>query len=719
MKPKFQTRQFAKNLFIAFTLAAVCSVPFVHAAPLYFDATNANNLTPGAADWNTSGGLAWQTTTTPGTAAPITWTNGETATFQTNSTNTVTVSGTVIAEGIAQTASGGTGTTISGGTIQLGTAGISHTTGGSTTLTVNSAINLATTATTFNADNSTSRFITLGGSVGELTAGSAITKTGAGALTFNAVNTYTGNTNISAGTIRVGVDNAINSASVVNFTTINGSKLEVRASTVTIAGLSSATNNNLTVDTGAAAASNTLIIDTPVSTSYTYGGALNNGSGPGTLNLVKNGLGTQTITKSTVNSTFSGTIAINNGVLAFGSTSSFGTGSVTIDTPGTLAYNAGLSQTQLNRVTAGSTGTIALGVNANPTLTFVGRDNLYLGSTGNFSFSTSAANFTPGTNGYLLGGGGGTLTMSATNQLTGAIPVTVRGNVTLSVNQNYSGVTTVNSGKFSVNGLLSNSAVSVNNVGTILATDASATFGSTITINTGAILAPGDSAAAGVIGTLVAGGNTSISGTYACDVNGATTDLLAITGDLNLTGSTLAVSATTPSEASYTIATYTGTLTGTFNASPALPAGYTLDYATSGQIKLVSGAPPVSAYDTFASVIPNAADRDPTDDPDADGISNLAEFVLGGSPIVSSQAILPTQAIDATNIVLSYKRTDASEEAPATTSVGQYSTDLVNWTNVTPELVNENAAAADDMTITVPKSNEVNGKLFVRVRFVK
>jgi len=132
-----------------------------------------------------------------------------------------------------------------------------------------------------------------------------------------------------------------------------------------------------------------------------------------------------------------------------------------------------------------------------------------------------------------------------------------------------------------------------------------------------------------------------------------------------------------------------------------------------------AGGPPSSAYDTFASVIPNAADRDPTDDPDADGISNLAEFVLGGNPIVSSQSILPTQVIDATNIVLSYKRTDASEEAPATTSVGQFSTDLVNWTNVTPALLNENGAAADDMTVTVPKSNAVNGKLFVRVRFVR
>lgn len=114
----------------------------------------------------------------------------------------------------------------------------------------------------------------------------------------------------------------------------------------------------------------------------------------------------------------------------------------------------------------------------------------------------------------------------------------------------------------------------------------------------------------------------------------------------------------------------------------------------------------------------STADKLPTADPDGDSINNLMEFVLGGNPVVSSQSILPTQATVGSNLVLSYKRSDASE-SPATTQTGQWSTDLSTWTTVTPVLVAENGAAADDMTISVPTSNAVAGRLFVRLKVVK
>jgi hypothetical protein len=66
-----------------------------------------------------------------------------------------------------------------------------------------------------------------------------------------------------------------------------------------------------------------------------------------------------------------------------------------------------------------------------------------------------------------------------------------------------------------------------------------------------------------------------------------------------------------------------------------------------------------------------------------------------------------------TELVLSYTRSDESESVA--TQVGQWSTDLSVWTNVTPTLTNENGAAADTMSIIVPKSNAVNGKLFLRL----
>jgi autotransporter-associated beta strand protein len=113
------------------------------------------------------------------------------------------------------------------------------------------------------------------------------------------------------------------------------------------------------------------------------------------------------------------------------------------------------------------------------------------------------------------------------------------------------------------------------------------------------------------------------------------------------------------------------------------------------------------------ALLPDAASKLPGADPDSDGITNLMEFVLGGSPVVSSQSILPTLATVGSDVVLSYTRSDESESV--TTQVGQWSTNLTGWTNVTPVLVNENGAAADTMTITMPKSNAVNGKLFLRL----
>jgi autotransporter-associated beta strand protein/T5SS/PEP-CTERM-associated repeat protein len=114
---------------------------------------------------------------------------------------------------------------------------------------------------------------------------------------------------------------------------------------------------------------------------------------------------------------------------------------------------------------------------------------------------------------------------------------------------------------------------------------------------------------------------------------------------------------------------------------------------------------------------PNAlldeASKLPGADPDSDGITNLMEFVIGGSPVVSSQSILPTLATVGSDQVLSYTRSDESESV--TTQVGQWSTDLSTWTNVTPVLVNENGASADDMSITVPNSNAANGKMFLRL----
>jgi fibronectin-binding autotransporter adhesin len=221
---------------------------------------------------------------------------------------------------------------------------------------------------------------------------------------------------------------------------------------------------------------------------------------------------------------------------------------------------------------------------------------------------------TTGTNNGITKSGAGTLALTAANTYTGATSVTAG---TLLVN-NTTGTGT------------GTGAVSVASGATLGGTGS---IGGAVTVSTGGIIAPGASA-----GTLTVGGNTTIGGTYACEVNGLTKDVLAVTGDLNLTGSTLAVS--TPgagaTETSYVIATYTGARTGSFTISPALPAGYTVDYATAGQVKLVSAV--TASYATWAAAFssPALSNTASTADPDSDGLTNAVEYALGLDPRFSS-----------------------------------------------------------------------------------
>jgi autotransporter-associated beta strand protein/T5SS/PEP-CTERM-associated repeat protein len=134
-------------------------------------------------------------------------------------------------------------------------------------------------------------------------------------------------------------------------------------------------------------------------------------------------------------------------------------------------------------------------------------------------------------------------------------------------------------------------------------------------------------------------------------------------------------------------------------------------------VTVTASDPYVSWIDSFTPnpLLPDDASKLPTADPDGDSIANLMEYVLaGGNPVVPSLSILPTVASVGNNLVLSYTRNDESEAD--TTQVGQWTTNLTTWNDVTPAVVNENGALADDMTVTVPKSNAVNGKLFLRLK---
>jgi autotransporter-associated beta strand protein len=143
-----------------------------------------------------------------------------------------------------------------------------------------------------------------------------------------------------------------------------------------------------------------------------------------------------TVTGSTTYAQFSGRVVINNGALEINNANSLGAtsisaGQVYLSGQGVFSsgITGGLDQTFIGRISnaATSAGTVALNVASANSLNFTAAPNLYLGTTAGVTYSGT---LTPGANGYLLGGGGATLTVSS--NLTGATtPLTVAGGVTL------------------------------------------------------------------------------------------------------------------------------------------------------------------------------------------------------------------------------------------------------------------------------------------------
>jgi autotransporter-associated beta strand protein len=149
----------------------------------------------------------------------------------------------------------------------------------------------------------------------------------------------------------------------------------------------------------------------------------------------------------------------------------------------------------------------------------------------------------------------------------------------------------------------------------------------------------------------------------------------------------------------------------------------------SGSIRVGVGG---SGYASWASGYPfNVGVNDgPTQDADFDGISNILEYVLGGIPVgagAGNTSILPTQTLTATDLILTFKRSDLSE-ADVTLKV-QWSDNMVTWNDFAtigagdalPAVdVTEDSPTADldTVVVTIPRSL-APGKIFARLQAVK
>ncbi len=117
----------------------------------------------------------------------------------------------------------------------------------------------------------------------------------------------------------------------------------------------------------------------------------------------------------------------------------------------------------------------------------------------------------------------------------------------------------------------------------------------------------------------------------------------------------------------------------------------------------------------------------PTDDAEFDGTENLLEYIFNGNPTVSDPVILPTLNDSGANFVFSFTRVE--DTVNDTTQIFQYGSDLTGWTSVNittptgPEVtlgtLGVPSAGLRTVTVTIPKSAEVGGKLFGRLKASK
>ncbi len=140
----------------------------------------------------------------------------------------------------------------------------------------------------------------------------ALLQAGSGTTSLSAANTFTGGVTINAGTLRVANAGALNAAqpSLVAFGSNSTGALQLAGTNISVAGLNTAaTVGSPSVQNGSSTPATLTIVG---SGQYNFGGALQDGTGGGSLSLVMAGSGSQTLSGV---SNFSGGVTLEGGSL--------------------------------------------------------------------------------------------------------------------------------------------------------------------------------------------------------------------------------------------------------------------------------------------------------------------------------------------------------------------------------------------------------------------
>jgi len=371
----------------------------------------------------TNTNVAVNTSSTAGSPGDITVSNAVTYAGAAARTLTLTANRNVNINQAVSSMGGALGLTISAaaGAVNFGATGSIATNGGAVSITSATGgglrgINFGAGGLTLNsAGNFTQASGVLAGS-------GTVTKNGAGGLTLSRANTYTGATVVNAGTVTVA--NATGLGTAAAGTTVNaGATLAMNGLTVagealTLNGgtLSRAAGNPIWNGTVNLAAISTV---TGAAGTLTLGGVASGAGG-----LTKTGAGTVALSG---NNTYAGVTTVNAGTLTVNNANALGAaaGGTVVNATGTLALNGFTIAGEPLTLNGGTLSRAA----GNPT--WNGTVNLA---------ATSTAT-----------GGGGTLTLGGVVSGAGGLTKTGAGAVTLSGNNAYAGVTTLNAGTLTLN----------------------------------------------------------------------------------------------------------------------------------------------------------------------------------------------------------------------------------------------------------------------------
>lgn len=440
-----------------------------------------------------------------------------------------------------------------------------------------------------------------------ITGTGSLNKTGTGTLTLGTANTYSGGTNINAGTLKDGNANAIPNTSAV--TVAAGATFDLNSFSETIGSLS----GGGTVTSGVAGALR--LTAGGDNTSTLFSGILQNGSG--TVAFTKTGTGTLTLSGA---NTYSGLTTVSAGTLDIWNAAGLGTtaGGTTVSNGATLQFQNGIT-IGAEPLTLNGSGNSAAGALRN----FAGSNSvsgaITLGSASTINSDAGTLTLTGGiVNGGFIPtfGGAGNISETGVVSGTGGLTKTGNGTLTLSGANTYSGTTAINGGTVIVSsdGNLGGLTSGINlNAGTLeIATgfttgrsitlgDAASTFqvdaGQTFTVSL-ALLGPGTLNKTGS-GTMVlsamnlfSGGTNVVAGTLRLGA----IDRLLTTAGLTISGGTFDLQTFGQTSAAVTLSS--GSITGSGTAT-LTGSSFTLQ---SGSVSAILGGNATVTKNTAGSV---------------------------------------------------------------------------------------------------------------------